>query len=114
MQKRVSLSSNRESHAHAKLLDIGLLAIPYLVERLFASRKGKALAVFAVLKERSTYAGLEGSLLPQSEAEVAAETFAKRLVEYDRNSAVRTTVIDDQSDYYEIDGNCWLSTKVII
>ncbi|KAI5569042.1 hypothetical protein BDE02_12G052400 [Populus trichocarpa] len=49
-----------------------------------------------VLKEGSTY---------------AAEAYAKRLVEYDRNSAARTTVIDDQSDYYEIEGNSWLSNE---
>lgn len=65
-----------------------------------------------VLKEGSTYAGLEESLAPLSDAEAAAEAYAKRLVEYDRNSAARTTVIDDQSDYYEIEGNSWLSKEV--
>ena len=65
-----------------------------------------------VLKEGSTYAGLEESMAPTSEAEFAAEAYAKRLVEYDRNSAARTTVIDDQSDYYEIEGNSWLSNEV--
>lgn len=65
-----------------------------------------------VLKEGSSYAGLEESLLPLSEKEAAAEAYAKRLVDYDRNSAARTTVIDDQSDYYEIDGNSWLSKEV--
>ncbi|XP_028763444.1 activating signal cointegrator 1 [Neltuma alba] len=64
-----------------------------------------------VLKEGSTYAGLEEGLPPLSEAEAAAEAFAKRLVDYDRNSAARTTVYDDQSDYYEIDGNSWLSKE---
>lgn len=66
-----------------------------------------------VLKEGSSYAGLDegaGPLL--SDAEVAAEAYAKRLVDYDRNSAARTTVIDDQSDYYEIEGNSWLSMEV--
>ncbi|KAH7851321.1 hypothetical protein Vadar_009785 [Vaccinium darrowii] len=65
-----------------------------------------------VLKEGSSYAGLDegaGPLL--SDAEVAAEAYAKRLVDYDRNSAARTTVIDDQSDYYEIEGNSWLSME---
>jgi len=65
-----------------------------------------------VLKEGSTYAGLEESMAPTSDAEFAAEAYAKRLVEYDRNSAARTTVIDDQSDYYEIEGNSWLSNEV--
>ncbi|KAK7292214.1 hypothetical protein RIF29_07990 [Crotalaria pallida] len=64
-----------------------------------------------VLKEGSSYAGLEESLPVLSDAEAAAEAFAKRLVEYDRNSAARTTVIDDQSDYYELDGNTWLSKE---
>ncbi|KAJ4824217.1 hypothetical protein Tsubulata_013077 [Turnera subulata] len=64
-----------------------------------------------VLKEGSTYAGLEASFTPLSDAEAAAEAYAKRLVEYDRNAAARTTVIDDQSDYYEIEGNSWLSNE---
>ncbi|KAJ6672511.1 THYROID RECEPTOR INTERACTING PROTEIN RELATED [Salix viminalis] len=64
-----------------------------------------------VLKEGSTYAGLEESMPPTSDAEFAAEAYAKRLVDYDRNSAARTTVIDDQSDYYEIEGNSWLSNE---
>ncbi|KAG4930018.1 hypothetical protein JHK82_047089 [Glycine max] len=64
-----------------------------------------------VLREGSSYAGLEESLPPLSESEAVAEAYAKRLVEYDRNSAARTTVIDDQSDYYEIDGNSWLSKE---
>ncbi|KAI9086453.1 hypothetical protein K1719_031537 [Acacia pycnantha] len=64
-----------------------------------------------VLKEGSTYAGLEEGLTPFSESEAAAEAYAKRLVDYDRNSAARTTVFDDQSDYYEIDGNNWLSQE---
>ncbi|VVB04523.1 unnamed protein product [Arabis nemorensis] len=62
-----------------------------------------------VLKEGSTYAGLEEGYSPVSDADVAAEAYAKRLVEYDRNSAARTTVIDDQSDYYESEGSTWLS-----
>lgn len=67
-----------------------------------------------VLREGSTYAGLELDeiLPPSSDAEAAAEAYAKRLVEYDRDSAARTTVIDDQSDYYEIEGNSWLSMEV--
>ncbi|KAG6514980.1 activating signal cointegrator 1-like isoform X1 [Zingiber officinale] len=64
-----------------------------------------------VLKEGSTYAGLSDMAVPLSEAEAAAEAYSKRLVEYDRNSAARTKVIDDQSDYYEIEGNSWLSAE---
>lgn len=65
-----------------------------------------------VLKEESTYAGLSDMAVPLSEVEAAAEAYAKRLVEYDRNSSSRTKVIDDQSDYYEIEGNSWLSAEV--
>ncbi|KAJ9677405.1 hypothetical protein PVL29_022403 [Vitis rotundifolia] len=64
-----------------------------------------------VLREGSTYAGLDESIVPLTDAEAAAEAYAKRLVEYDRDSAARTTVIDDQSDYYEIEGNSWLSVE---
>lgn len=65
-----------------------------------------------VLMEGSKYAGLDETLPALSDAEVAAEAYSKRLVEYDRNAAARTTVIDDQSDYYEIEGNSWLSIEV--
>lgn len=65
-----------------------------------------------VLKEGSAYAGLDDGATLVTEAEATAEAFAKRLVEYDRNSAARTTVIDDQSDYYEIEGSTWLSIEV--
>ena len=33
-------------------------------------------------------------------------------VHYDRNAAQRTNVIDDQSDYFEIDSNAWLTDQV--
>lgn len=64
------------------------------------------------LKEGSAYAGLDEGVTSLTDAEVTAEAYAKRLVEYDRNSAARTTVIDDQSDYYEMEGNSWLSKEV--
>lgn len=48
----------------------------------------------------------------ESAATAAAVAFKDRLVEYDRNSAKRTTVIDDQSDYFEIDANAWLTDEV--
>ncbi|KAL8123547.1 hypothetical protein AgCh_011500 [Apium graveolens] len=64
-----------------------------------------------VLREGSTYAGLEVTPLPLSETEVAAQAYAKRLVDYDRNSAARTTVIDDQSDYYNVEGSTWISPE---
>lgn len=63
-----------------------------------------------VLREGSTYAGLDISAVPLTEAEAAANAYAKRLVDFDRNSAARTSVIDDQSDYYD-EGNSWLSME---
>ncbi|KAK8921422.1 hypothetical protein KSP39_PZI020279 [Platanthera zijinensis] len=62
-----------------------------------------------VLREGSTYAGLDTLSIPMSDVEVTAEAYAKRLVDYDRNSAARTKVIDDQSDYYGFEGNSWIS-----
>ncbi|MCO5592104.1 hypothetical protein L7F22_046099 [Adiantum nelumboides] len=64
-----------------------------------------------VLKEGSTYAGLEGSNVPKSDSEAAAQAFKDRLVEYGRTSSQRTTVIDDQSDYFQVDENAWLSEE---
>jgi hypothetical protein len=40
-----------------------------------------------------------------------AEALRDRLVEFDRQAAKRTTVIDDQSDYFAIDSNAWLSDE---
>ncbi|KAL5747439.1 hypothetical protein ACOSP7_024442 [Xanthoceras sorbifolium] len=82
--------------------------------KIVCEQEGEGPCLFCgalVLKEGSTYAGLEEGLAPLSDAEAAAEAYAKRLVEYDRDAAARTTVIDDQSDYYEIEGNSWLSKE---
>ena len=35
-------------------------------------------------------------------------------VDFDRNAAKRTNVIDDQSDFFEIDSNAWLSDEVTL
>ncbi|KAF6256730.1 hypothetical protein COO60DRAFT_84811 [Scenedesmus sp. NREL 46B-D3] len=45
------------------------------------------------------------------DATAKAIAFKDRLVDYDRHSQKRTTVIDDQSDYFEIDTNAWLSEE---
>eukprot|EP00210_Caulerpa_lentillifera_P000562 g543.t1 len=37
--------------------------------------------------------------------------FKDRLVDFDRNAAQRTSVLDDQSDYFEIESNVWLDEK---
>jgi hypothetical protein len=42
------------------------------------------------------------------DAEAAAIAAKDRLVHFDKTSAKRTTVIDDQSEWFEIDGNAWL------
>lgn len=66
-----------------------------------------------VLQEGSTYAGIESTEVYATEKETNAIALAKRLVDYDQNSAPRTKIFDDQSDYYEIDGNNWLSKEVL-
>ena len=38
--------------------------------------------------------------------------FKDRMVGYDRESAKRTQVLDDQSDYFDVDSNAWLSAEV--
>lgn len=66
-----------------------------------------------VLREGSEYAGLEGVVtVASTESENAAIQFKDRLVEYGRNSASRTSIIDDQIDYYQIEGDSWLSQQV--
>ncbi|KAF5840213.1 2OG-Fe(II) oxygenase superfamily-domain-containing protein [Dunaliella salina] len=52
-----------------------------------------------------------GSSTNKDAATAAAIAFKNRLVDYDRNSAKRTAVIDDQSDYFEVDTNTWLSDQ---
>lgn len=53
-----------------------------------------------------------GSNSTPDSATVVAIAFKDRLVDYDRNAQQRTTVIDNQSDYFEIDTNAWLSEEV--
>ncbi|KAL2622571.1 hypothetical protein R1flu_002776 [Riccia fluitans] len=83
--------------------------------RIVCEQEGEGPCTFCgalVLREGSDYAGLDGlSVPPASEAELKAEEFKNRLVEYDRSSAARTTVIDDQSEYFNIDGNTWLTEQ---
>ena len=55
-------------------------------------------------------AGAEPSSLILEQAR-EAEALRDRLVEFDRQGAKRTTVIDDQSDYFAIDSNAWLSDE---
>ena len=46
-----------------------------------------------------------------SASEAEAVALRDRLVEFDRQGAKRTTVIDDQSDYFAIDSNAWLNDE---
>ncbi|GIL84063.1 hypothetical protein Vretifemale_12782 [Volvox reticuliferus] len=55
--------------------------------------------------------GAPGAAGEEDAATAAARAFKDRLVEYDRNAAKRTTVIDDQSDFFEIDTNSWLTDQ---
>jgi hypothetical protein len=55
--------------------------------------------------------GLTDASNPKA-ATAAAVAFKDRLLEYDRHSVKRTSVIDDQSDYFEIDTNAWLTDEV--
>lgn len=52
------------------------------------------------------------SLETAEKSQQDAEAFKNRLVEYDRNARQRTTVVDDQNDYFEIDTNAWLDPEV--
>ncbi|KAK9836814.1 hypothetical protein WJX74_008665 [Apatococcus lobatus] len=51
------------------------------------------------------------AVAPADDATLKAIAFKDRLVEYDRDAAKRTSVIDDQSDYFEIDTNSWLTDE---
>ncbi|KAK9864652.1 hypothetical protein WJX84_010913 [Apatococcus fuscideae] len=51
------------------------------------------------------------AVAPADDATLQAIAFKDRLVEYDRDAAKRTSVIDDQSDYFEIDTNSWLTDE---
>lgn len=46
-----------------------------------------------------------------SESEEKANVLKNKLLEYDRNEKSQTTIIDDQSDYFNIEGNSWLSPE---
>lgn len=49
----------------------------------------------------------DGQLLTREEEE--AYVLRDTLVAFDREAAARTTVIDDQNEYYDIEANAWLS-----
>ena len=47
----------------------------------------------------------------QTEATARAIDAKNRLVDFDRTAASRTVVMNDQSDWFEIDGNSWLDEQ---
>ena len=58
--------------------------------------------------ERSYGDGIGRGADPPDAAAAAARDAKDRLVAFDRTAAARTTVIDDQSDWFEIESNAWL------
>lgn len=58
--------------------------------------------------ERSYGNGIGRGADPPDAAAAAARDAKDRLVAFDRTAAARTTVIDDQSDWFEIESNAWL------
>ncbi|DBB04417.1 TPA: hypothetical protein ACH3X1_012899 [Trebouxia sp. C0004] len=62
----------------------------------------------AAAAQPSSSSSAQGSVVDK---EADAVAFKNRLVGYDRNASQRTQVIDDQSDYFEIDSNTWLSDQ---
>lgn len=62
--------------------------------------------------ERASGGGVEEIEAQYATADAEkARAFKDRLVEFDRTAARRTTVIDDQGDYYAIESNAWLSPE---
>jgi len=59
-------------------------------------------------KSESLYKKLAGD--SRSQYQVAVEN-KERLLEYDANSAKRTQIIDDESDYFSVDTNKWLTPQ---
>ena len=57
-------------------------------------------------------AGSQATARTQALQYEEAVALRDRLVEYDRTAAKRTAVVDDQSDFFEIDSNEWLTREV--
>ncbi|KAK9810597.1 hypothetical protein WJX73_003330 [Symbiochloris irregularis] len=64
--------------------------------------------------EERAPAAQRGAPVQQAVQRIATESptaFKDRMVGYDRESAKRTQVLDDQSDYFDVDSNAWLSAE---
>ena len=57
---------------------------------------------------------LRGPSEQVSESEEKANILKNKLLAYNCNEKSQTTIIDDQSDYFNIEGNSWLSPEVCI
>ncbi|KAL3748446.1 hypothetical protein ACJRO7_009652 [Eucalyptus globulus] len=71
--------------------------------------KGRKPVCYSHIKHTCTH--IKHALLHKP-TEANCEAYAKRLVEYDRNSVACTTVIDDQSNHYKTEVNRWLSKEL--
>jgi hypothetical protein len=80
--------------------------------RATAARSGSTAGADATASAAATAAAAAATAAAAEGATAAAQELRERLVEYDRNSAKRMTVIDDQSDFFEIDTNAWLTDEV--
>ncbi len=76
----------------------------------FLSNGGVCLVCGTLVERAAKELGVvDGELSTNDEHEVAAYALRDTLVAFDRDAAARTTVIDDQNEYYDIDANAWLS-----
>jgi hypothetical protein len=83
-------------------------AVPVAVAACHAAHGGAP----APRGDADSPAGAGGARTADSGADIAAQKareYAQRMVEYDRTASKRTNVIDDQGDFYEIEGNAWLT-----
>ncbi|KAI7840280.1 hypothetical protein COHA_006062 [Chlorella ohadii] len=75
-----------------------------------SSASGEAAGELAGFKPEAQQ-GNAADAVAYNDSQAAAVALRDRLVEYDRQSAKRTTVLDDQSDFFEIDANAWLTDE---
>ena len=73
--------------------------------------KGKRLLQSDGATDDASPAPVQTTTEEEDAATKLAIEFKDRLVEFDRNSSKRTVVIDDQSDFFEIDSNTWLTDE---
>eukprot|EP00047_Mylnosiga_fluctuans_P006756 m.248950 g.248950 ORF g.248950 m.248950 type:complete len:539 (-) comp15897_c0_seq1:183-1799(-) len=94
----------------------GSLVVPPDLQEVIQRGSKKSEKVLQQVLKEANEASLTGRMYAQqhpgkSEALAKAEAQRDRLVEFDRTSARRTRVIDDESDYFASDTNRWLSDE---